>query len=158
MTNVKIATGAEQPINRDGAIVAAEVEEGDPVGIDANGDIIVADADSAVAVHAVGIAMAPSDDLANYTGHPDFVRSVVESERVLVNRDRLAFGKYGFILENSDEDWAFTPGEPVYLAAGGGYTQTKPSAIGDVVQCLGVATDDGEAMFLDIDYQYEVVA
>ena len=66
--------------------------------------------------------------------------------------------KYGVILENADEDWGFTPGQPVYLAPGGGYTQTKPSAAGDIIQVVGEATDDGEAIFLDVQTGYEVAA
>ena len=158
MVHARIATGAEQPINRDGGLAQAVVEEADPVGLDSNGDVVLADADSGTAINAVGIAAAPSDDLANYASAPDTVRSVVESERSLVGRDRIAFINHGIIVENADEDWDFTPGEPVYLAPGGGYTQTEPSTVGDLVQVIGVAIEDGNALFLNVSYDYSVVA
>ncbi|SEL17897.1 hypothetical protein [Haloferax larsenii] len=154
MVHARIATGAEQPINRDGGLAQAVVAEGDLVGLDANGDVVLADADAGTAIPAVGVAAAPTDDLSNYSGSPDIVRSVVESERSLVGRDRIAFINHGIIIENADEDWGFTPGEPVYLDVGGGYTQTKPSTAGEVQQVVGVATDDGEAIFLNIHYDY----
>jgi hypothetical protein len=156
MVNVKIATGAEQPINRDGAVSQFAGEEGDLVGMDANGDWVQADADSAVAQKASGVLAAPVTDPADYPNEE--LRVIVESERELVGENRISVVKYGIILENSDEDWGFTPGEPVYLAPGGGFTQTKPSAVGDIVQVVGEATDDGEALFLDVETGYEVAA
>ena len=156
MTHVRIATGAEQPINRDGAVSQYAGEEGDLVGMDASGDLVKADADSGVAVNAVGVLAAPVTDPANYPNEE--LRIIVESERELVGENRIAVVKYGIILENADEDWGFTPGQPVYLGPGGGFTQTKPSAAGDIVQVVGLATDDGEAVFLDVDLGYSTVA
>lgn len=156
MVHVRIATGAEQPINRDGAVSQYAGEEGDLVGMDANGDWQKADADSGVAQQANGVLAAPVSDLSNYT-HEE-LRVVVEANRELIGENRIAVVKYGIILENADEDWGFTPGEPVYLASGGGFTQTKPSTTGDLIQVLGVATDDGEAVFLDVESGYEVSA
>lgn len=157
MVHARIATGAEQPINRDGGLAQAEVQEGDLVGLDANGDVVKADADSATAIPAVGVAAAPTDDLSNYSSSPDIVRSVVESERVLVGRDRVAFINHGVIIENADEDWDFTPGEPVFLGAGGAYTQTEPAdASGDLRQVVGLAVEDGNTLFLNINYDYTV--
>lgn len=157
MVHARIATGAEQPINRDGGLAQAEVQEGDLVGLDANGDVVLADGDSATAISAVGVAAAPTDDLSNYSGSPDIVQSVVESERALVGRDRVAFVNHGIIVENADEDWNFAPGEPVLLGAGGGYTQTEPAdTSGDLRQVVGVAIEDGNAVFLNIDYDYTV--
>jgi hypothetical protein len=157
MVHARIATGAEQPINRDGGLAQAVVQEGDLVGLDANGDVVKADADSATAISAVGISAAPTDDLANYSGSPDTVRSIIESERVLIGRDRVAFINHGVIVENADEDWDFTPGEPVLLAAGGGYTQDEPAgASGDLRQVVGVAIEDGNALFLNVNYDYVV--
>ena len=156
MTHVRIATGAEQPINRDGAVSAVAGEEGDLVGMDSNGDWVAADADSGVAQKASGILAAPVTDPSNYT-HEE-LRVIIEANRELIGENRISIVKYGVILENADEDWGFTPGEPVYLAPGGGFTQTVPSASGDLVQIVGEATDDGEALFLDVETGYEVVA
>lgn len=157
MVHARIATGAEQPINRDGGLAQAVVEEADLVGLDSNGDVVKADADAGTAVSAVGIAAAPTDDLANYANAPDTVRSVIESERSLIGRDRIAFINHGVIVENADEDWGFTPGEPVLLGSGGGFTQTEPAdASGDLRQVVGVAIEDGNALFLTINYDYTV--
>lgn len=153
MVNIGFATGAEQPINRDADWPAATFDEGDLVGYDANGDLVKADADSATAIKAVGVAMAPVDDENNYT--TETVQQAVHTEKVtLQNGERVSFAKFGVILENADEDWNFTPGEPVYLAAGGGFTGTAPSTTGDVVQVVGEATDDGNAVWLDVAIDY----
>jgi len=156
MVHVRIATGAEQPINRDAAVSQIAGEEGDLVGLNGDGDYVAADADSGVAQKAVGILAAPVTDPADFPNEE--LRIIVESERELIGENRIAVVKYGVILENADEDWGFAPGEPVYLAPGGGFTQTKPSAAGDIVQIVGEATDDGEALFLDVETGYEVVA
>ena len=66
MVHVRIATGAEQPINRDGGVSQYAGEEGDLVGMDANGDWQMADADSGVAQHASGVLMVPVTDPADY--------------------------------------------------------------------------------------------
>jgi hypothetical protein len=156
MVHARIATGAEQPINRDGAVSQYAGEEGDLVGMDENGDLILADADSAEAVNAVGVLAAPVTDPADYPNEE--LRVIIEANRELVGENRIGAVKYGIILENADEDWGFDPGEPVYLGAGGGYTQTKPATSGDLVQVVGLATDDGEAVFVDVESGYEVVA
>jgi hypothetical protein len=156
MVHARIATGAEQPINRDGAVSQYAGEEGDLVGMDVNGDLVLADADSATAVNAVGVLAAPVTDPADYPNEE--LRVIIEANRELVGENRIGAIKYGVILENADEDWGFAPGQPVYLDAGGGYTQTEPSAVGDLVQVVGMATDDGEAVFVDVATDYEVVA
>ena len=156
MVHARIATGAEQPINRDAAVSAVAGEEGDLVGRDGNGHWVLADADSGTAVKASGVLAAPVDDLSNYPNEE--LRIVVEANRELVGENRIAVVKYGVILENADEDWGFTAGEPVYLAPGGGFTQTKPSAAGDLVQVVGEATGDGEAIWLDVESGYDVAA
>jgi len=156
MVHVRIATGAEQPINRDGAVSQYAGEEGDLVGMDANGDWQKADAQAAAnggaEVNAVGVMMAPVSDPSNYS-HEE-LRVVIEANRELVGENRIAVAKYGLILENADEDWGFTPGQPVYLDVGGGFTQTKPATTGDIQQVVGMATDDGEAVFLDVETGY----
>ena len=154
MAHIRIATGAEQPINRDAAVSQLAGEESDLVCMDANGDWVAADADSGVAQKASGVLAAPVTDPADFPNEE--LRIIVESERELVGETRIAVVKYGVILENADEDWGFTPGEPVYLAPGGGFTQTAPSGAGDLVQIVGEATDDGEALFLDVETGYSV--
>jgi len=156
MVHARIATGAEQPINRDGAVSQYAGEEAELVGMDGNGDLVQADADSGTAVNAVGILAAPVTDPSAFS-HEE-LRIVVEANRELIGENRIAVVKYGVIVENADEDWGFTPGQPVYLAEGGGYTQTAPSDTGDLVQVVGVATDDGEAVFIDVESGYEVSA
>lgn len=156
MVHVRIATGAEQPINRDAGVSTIAGEEGDLVGRNASGDWVAADAASGTAVNASGVLMAPVSDPANYS-HEE-LRVVIEANRELVGEDRISAVKSGVILENADTDWGFTPGEPVYLDTGGGFTQTKPSGSGELVQVLGEATDDGEAVFLDISIDYETLA
>ena len=158
MTDIGIATGAEQPINRDGRVPAEELEQGDLVGIDANGELALADAQAeangGAEINAVGIAFADVVDESKY--YDETVRQAVHSEKVtLQNGNRIAYVRYGVILENADEDWGFAPGEPVYLDVGGGFTQTAPSTAGDIVQVVGYATDDGEAVFLDVDAGYD---
>ena len=154
MVNARIATGAEQPINRDGAVAGEEYEEGDLVAIDEEDGLVKADATDGV--QAAGVAFAPATDLDNYDDEymPEIVKTTVNSERSLVGRDRTAFGSYGFIVENSDEDWEFDVNEPVYLGDDGGYTQDPPDTEGSVEQVVGVATDDGNAVFVSIDYNY----
>ena len=71
-------------------------------------------------------------------------------------------------MVNDDDDTNFTPGEPVYLDVGGGFTQTEPSSAGEAVQVLGVACttmDDGvnpqnvskDRVFLEVDADYSTV-
>lgn len=155
MTDVRIATGAEQPIHSDGTPSTAVVSEGDLVGLDSNGELVAADADSATAVKAVGVAAVPVDDPANYPGGQfEYAAKVAEANRATINDEKVGYVKYGVEIYNQDEDWGFSPGEPVYLAAGGGYTQTKPSTTGDVQQVVGEAGPDGESVFLDIQPDY----
>ncbi|WP_330630669.1 hypothetical protein [Halocatena halophila] len=124
--------------------------------MDSNGQWVAADAASGTAVNALGVLAAPVTDPADFASVPE-VQDVIVSERELVGENRIAAVKNGVILVNSDEDWGFTPGQPIYLGTGGGFTQTKPSASGDIVQILGVAINDGNEMFLDVDYGYETV-
>jgi hypothetical protein len=137
MVDVTIATGAEQPINSDGAVSTVAADEGDLVGLDANGEYIAADAASGTAVPAVGVLATPVDDPANWpsdSGDFEFARTVAESQRAKINEEKVGHIRYGVELVNRDADWGFTPGEPVYLATGGGFTQTEPTGSGDVQQ------------------------
>lgn len=141
MVNFKIATGAEQPINTSAALAGEKVQQGDLVGIDpATGKMVKADADSASTIMAVGVAMGPIEDLADYASSPDAVKSAVEANRSLIDRDRLSAVSYGVEVEDVDQTGSLTPGEVVYLAPGGGVTSTAPTASsGDLVQIVGVA-------------------
>jgi hypothetical protein len=96
---------------------------------------------------------APVTDLSNFS--QEEVSVIIQSNRELLGESRIAVVKYGIVIENADEDWGFVPGQPVYLAPGGGYTQTAPSAAGDLVQAVGIANDDGEALFLDVETLFE---
>lgn len=156
MVNVKIATSAEQPINRDGAVSTVTGDEGDLVGLDGSGELVAADAATGTAIPAIGLLAASVDDLSNYSGDPQIVQSLIESNRELVNEGKVPYVRYGVEVVNKDEDWGFTPGEAVYLAEGGGFTQTKPADAGDLVQVLGVAVEP-EVIHLEINPDYTTV-
>ena len=155
MVSVRIATGAEQPINRHAGLSSYEGEEGDLVGLDASGNVVQADADSGVAVPALGVMLSPVDNPANYSV-PE-VADIITANRTVAGEHRVTFIRHGIEMENSDDDWNFTPGGRVYLAEGGGFTQTAPSDTGDLVQVVGVALTD-ERIALDVSIDYEVSA
>lgn len=161
MADPMIATSAEQPINSDGAVSTVEAGEGTLVGLNSDGDIVLADAATGTAVPAVGVLATPVDDPSNYpseTGQFNYARQQALSNRATINNEKVGFVRYGTEIYNNDEDWGFTPSEPVYLAEGGGYTQTAPSDTGDLEQCVGIAGPDGETVFLEIDGDYTTVA
>lgn len=154
MVDVRIATGAEQPIHSDGAVSTVTLSEGDLVGLDSDGELIAADAATGTAVPAVGVSAGPVDDPSSYpTGQFEYAAKAAESNRTLINDRKHGYVKYGVELVNQDADWTFTPGEPVYLGEGGGFTQTAPSDSGDIVQVVGVA-HEAEVVFVDIDPDY----
>jgi hypothetical protein len=159
MVNVTIATSAEQPINSDGAVPAEVGQEGDLVGLNGSGEVVQADAATGVAIPAVGVLATPIDDESTYpTGQFEFAAKTAEANRASIqNGKKVGFVRYGAEIHNRDEDWNFTPGEPVFLGEGGGWTQTKPSNSGDLVQYVGWAAPDGETVFLDIDGDYTTV-
>lgn len=151
MVNAKIATGAEQPINRHGGLAQYAGEEADLVGVDANGDVVKADADSLVLVKARGVMLGPVEDMADYANVDPAVRMTVKANRTLLGEHRISYVQYGIVVENSDEDWDFTAGDDVYLAPGGGFTQTQVAgASGDIDQVVGYAIDDGNSVVLDV--------
>ena len=147
MANPKIATAAEQPINRHGAVAGETMSEGDLVGVNADGHMVHASADAASPVMALGVCLTPADDVENYTA--DVTKLVIESERALVNRDRVSAVSNGVEVENNDNDWEFTPGLPVYLGTAGEFTQTRPSGAGELVQIVGTALTE-ERIRLDV--------
>lgn len=161
MVDARIATSAEQPINSNGAVSTAVVEEGDLVSQNADGDLVAADADSGAQYPAVGLMATPTDDPSSYPGGQfEYAAKQAEANRALINEDKVGYVKYGVEVVNEDEDWDFsTDGDSrVYLDTGGGFTQTPPSASGDVVQVVGHAIDDGNTLMLDIQTDFEIVA
>lgn len=150
MTKARIATGAEQPINRDGAVSQFAGQEGDLVGRNADGDWVQADA--VAGVSASGVLMAPVTDPADFNNEE--ITLMVQANRELVGENRIAAVKHGIIVENVDGDWGFTPGEPVYLGENGGFTQTPPTGAGEITQVVGEASGEGEAVFLDVAPDY----
>jgi hypothetical protein len=158
MVDARIATSAEQPMNSDGAVSTVEASEGDLVGLDGNGEIVAADAATGTAIPAVGVLATPVDDPANYpSGQFQYAAETANANRAQINDQKVGFVRYGVEVVNEDGDWGFTPGEPVYLGEGGGWTQTKPADTGDLVQYVGTALPDGESVFLDIDGDYTTV-
>lgn len=159
MVDARIATSAEQPINSDGAVSTIEAEEGDLVGLNGDGDLVAADAATGTAVAAVGVLATPVDDPSNYPGGQfEYAANTAESNRAQINDTRVGYVRYGAEIVNEDEDWGFDQGDPVYLAEGGGFTQTAPSDTGDLEQYVGYALPDGESVFLEIDGDYTTVA
>lgn len=155
MVDARIATGAEQPIHSDGTPSTVTLSEGDLVGLDSNGELVAADADSGTAVKAVGAAAVPVDDPSTYpSGQFEYAAKAAEANRASINDEKIGYVKYGVEIVNQDEDWGFTPGEPVYLDVGGGYTQTEPTGTGEVQQVVGEAGPDGESVFLDVAVDY----
>ncbi|TQQ81858.1 hypothetical protein [Halonotius roseus] len=160
MVHARISTGAEQPINRDGAVSQFAGQEGDLVGRNADGDWVqadaVAEANGGAEVNASGVLAAPVTDPTDFS--QEEVRVIIEANRELIGEARVGVVKYGIIIENADEDWGFTPGQPVYLGASGAYTQTPPATTGDIEQVVGEATGDGETVFVDVETGYSNVA
>lgn len=177
MTDFNIATGEEQPLNRTGIdnVQLTGENQGVPVGIDNSGtepQLVRADAADTEQIQCVGVLF-PREvmpaDLSNVTQHPwdDVEEQIYMEERTLAG-DRATVVRNGVEMVNDDDDTSFTPGEPVYLDVGGGFTQTKPSTAGQLVQVLGVActTMDGgvnptdptkDRLFLEVDADYSTV-
>ena len=184
MTDFNIATGEEMPLNRTGIdnVQITGENQGVPVGIDTTVDppqLVAADAasdasdDGSEPVQAVGVLF-PREimpaDLSNVTQHPwDDVEERIYMENRTLAGERATVIRSGIEMVNDDDDTDFTPGEPVYLDVGGGFTQTAPSGSGEAVQVLGLAAttmDDGmnpqnvskDRLFLEVDAEYEVLA
>lgn len=161
MVDAQIATSAEQPINSDGAVSVDVGEEGDLVGLDANGHLVAADAASGAQVPAVGLLATPVDDPADYPGGQfEYAAKQAEANRALINEEKVGYVKYGAEVVNNDEDWDFsTDGDArVYLDTGGGFTQTAPSGSGEVAQVVGHAVGDGNTIYLDVQTDFTINA
>lgn len=154
MVNARIATGAEMPINKHGSAAQYAGEEAELVGIDSNGDVVMADSDSLVLVKARGVLFGPVTDVSALTDGPE--KRAIQANRTLLG-DKVSYIQYGVVIENSDEDWNFAKGGDVYLAPGGGFTDTKPAgASGDMVQVVGYAIEDGNTVVLDISMDHTI--
>jgi hypothetical protein len=155
MVSAKVATSAEQPINRVAQMSGYAGAEGDLVGIDpATGDMVLADADSATAIPAVGVALNFVKNPADWASYPEPVQATADEHYSRLGEHKITAADHGVVVENVDEDWGFTPGGRVYLAAGGGFTQTAPATAGDLQQVVGVAIDAGEAVYLSVNHDY----
>lgn len=174
MTDFNLATGNTGPINRSGFEnnqVTGEDIQATPVGVQPDGDggyeVVAADADSGAQIQAVGVLLPEEvvDPSTIPTGNnfQDLEEQLVQEYRTLQG-DRVTAIFDGVELVNDDGDTDFTPGEPVYLDVGGGFTQTAPSGTGEIVQVLGVAftPDDGgdgnDRILLDVERDYETLA
>jgi hypothetical protein len=185
MTDFNIATGEEQPLNRTGVanVQVTGENQGVPVGIDNSVDppqLVMADAASDAndagtgPIQAVGVLfpreVLPAGKYGGVTTHPwdDVEAQIYEENRTKVG-DRATVVRNGIEMVNDDEDTDYTPGEPVYLDVGGGFTQTKPTGSGEAVQVLGIANtvvanelDPGngakDRLFLEVDAEYTVLA
>ena len=159
MVDVRIATSAEQPVNSDGAVSTVTGGEGDLVGLDSNGELVSADAATGAQVPAIGVLATPVDDHSTYpSGQFEYAAKLAESNRANINDDKVGYVKFGVEIENQDADWGFqTNGDNrVYLDEGGGFTQTRHTDSGDITQVVGVAIDDGESIFLDIQSDFTI--
>jgi len=165
MADFNIATGKEQPLNRTGVqnvqITGEDVQgvlvgTAHPSGASERG-VYAADADPSADVDGDGTADGPvkalgvmlhreviPENVSNYvTDHPwnDVEEQIYKEERKL-SGDRVTFIKYGIELVNDGTDMGLTPGKPVYLDAGGGFTQDPTSLPeGSLVQKVGIALD-----------------
>lgn len=156
-------------MNRDGETSEPTFNgtEGDLIGLTENVDgeteVVHADADSAVAQPSMGVLLEDVRDRSYWTAelHDNGTMGRQLDAAYDINRtqpgDEVTYVRYGIYLENVDDDTDFTPNEPVYLAVGGGVTQTAPSGSGEIVQVLGVAVD-AETFMLDVDKTYETNA
>jgi len=141
--------------------------EGDLVGLTENVDgetiVVPADADSASPQPAIGVLLEDVRDRSYWSAnlHDNGTMSRQLDAKYDIERtqpgDEVTYVSYGIYVEDVDDDVDFTPNEPVYLAVGGGVTQTKPSTTGDVQQVLGVAVNT-HTFKLDVDAAYETSA
>lgn len=166
MVNFNFRKVKNEPLNRDGESSEGTFtgEEADVVGLDADADgetiAVPADADSAVAQPAIGLLMEDVRDRSywstNLHDNGTMSRRLDEEYNTKSTQpgDEVTYFTHGVYVEDEDGTKSFTPNEPVYLAVGGGVTQTKPSGTGDLVQYLGVAVD-ATTFYLDVDHEYQ---
>lgn len=154
-------------MNRDGETITVRAEEGDFVGLTQNNDaeteMVAADADSGVQQPAMGVLLEEVQDPADVTvsGYEDAYieqrqlrREMREEDYTLVG-DEATYITHGIYVEDVDGTMDLTPQEPVYLAVGGGVTQSMPGNAGEVQQYLGVAVESNRFL-LDVDHEYQM--
>jgi len=170
MTDIRFSKAKNHPLNRDGETITVKASEGDLVGLTENNDgeteMVQADADSDSPQPAMGVLMEEVQDPTdvNVSGFEDAYieqrqlrRQVREDDYTLVG-DEGTYVFTGVYLEDVDGDLDLTPNEPVYLAVGGGVTQSKPDGTtGNILQYVGVAVD-ATTFLLDVEHEYETAA
>ena len=179
MTDFNLGTGAEGPINRTGA-PDTQIEGMDTqatlVGFkdDGSGNYQLVEADAGAEANGGGeVSVAGvffQEQVIDMEDTPSgmFLQDLEEqlvAENKTIKGDRGTFIFGGVEMVNNDDDTSFTPGEPVYLDVGGGFTQTPPSTSGDIVQVLGVCvppnedagvgTTQGDRVILNVDWAYD---
>lgn len=159
MVNFTIANPKDDN-NRYAGLAVEELDQGDLGTINANEEVVAADAANGIQGQAMGVVLTPVRDPTHTRyGDLEYVQNQLKEEQnVLVGEDdRALLVADGFLIEDEDEADSLTPGEPVYLAEGGGVTQTQPSTSGSVVQMVGMA-QDANSFLLDLEYVDSTVA
>jgi hypothetical protein len=177
MVDFNVATGNTGPLNRTGAEslqVSGDDVQATPVSIqrDGNGGYEVVEADATSGVPAVGVLLHEKvfDPSTLPTGQhfQDLEEQLVNENYTFVG-DRGVFYWDGIEVVNNDADTDWDPSQPVYLAEGGGFTDTEPATSGSVVQVMGQTLsppvqggdgngDAGDRFRLDVDPDYTTVA
>jgi hypothetical protein len=171
MVDVNFSKVKDAPLNRDGETSESSFTgmEGDTIGfstdVDGNPILVHADADNASPQPAMGVLMEdvrarsdwnvtmPNDHSGTWTRRLD----ERYEERMTQPGDEVTYFTHGIYLTDDDGGRGWAVNEPIYLAVGGGFTQTKPSSTGDIVQVLGVAVDEN-TFLLDVDFDYTTSA
>lgn len=159
MVNFELANPAPENNKMAGTAVAG-LEQGTLVTVNAAGEVVAADAADGLSGQAVGALLTavidPTD--AKY-GTTDFMQNTLKERRnVLVGDEKRAVACMNdMILEDADAEGTLTPGEPVYLAEGGGVTQAAPGSSGSIVQIVGIA-EDADSYMLAVQISDEVNA
>lgn len=159
MVNFTIANPKDDN-NRYAGAAVEELSQGELGTINANEEVVAADAADGVAGQAMGVVFTPVVDPTDPKyGDLEYVQNQLKEEQnVLVGEgDRALLVEDDFLIEDEDREDTLTPGEPVYLADGGGVTQTPSTASGSVVQIVGMA-QDANSYLLSIQYVDEINA
>lgn len=107
-------------------VAGATILAGQLCGLNSSGQAVLADADAATPIEAAGFAV--TDIASGATG---------------------ALARFG-VLE--DASWAWTPPGKVYLSGtAGGYTETKVSTAGNIVQAVG-RSQSATKLIVDINW------
>lgn len=167
MTEINFSKMKNHPLNRDGETITVTADEGDLVGLAENSgetELVVADADSASPQPAVGVLLEEVQDPSNinvsgfddaYIEQRQLRRQVREDDGYTLVGDEATYVTHGVYLSNVDEDTDWTPGDAVYLAVGGGFTQSPQADDGDIIQKVGFAVD-ADTFYLDVEQEYQV--